>query len=165
MAKNWIKTHDRGAMVIPIYDEDPGLPVFAIQCMTYWFEPHIMDGAFMSFATDIVPSVGAFACFVIKKPGTEYWSFAAGFWDPTNWRTNTFGLARSFSEVTEFTLRMQPDSNSSTDLMLTVDNNEWEYLGTCVYISGWRSKDGLRRHTGYLNRADAIADSRVYERD
>ena len=165
MAKDWAKKQDRGAFVIPTYDDGPGIPSFAVQCMTKWFDPHIMDGAFMGFATDIVPALGDLAAFVVKKAGTNYWTYIAGYWEPTNWRSNTFRTGDSFDEITEFTLRMKPDTNSSRDVTLTRADNEFEYIGTLVYSAQWNTWDGARRHTGYLERAEEIALRRRYERD
>ena len=165
MAKDWAKKQDRGAFVIPTYDDGPGIPSFAVQCMTKWFEPHIMDGAFMGFATDIVPAMGDLAAFVVKKTGTNYWTYIAGYWEPTNWRSNTFRTGDSFDEITEFTLRMKPDTNSSRDVTLTRADNEFEYIGTLVYSAQWNTWDGARRHTGYLERAEEIALRRRYDRD
>ena len=165
MAKDWTKTQDRGAMVVPTYDTAPGIPSFAVQCMTKWFEPNIMDGQFLGLATDIVPLIGDFTCFlVVKKTGTKP-TWIAGYWEPLNWRSNAFRTGESFDEVTEFTLRLQPNSNSSRDVTLTKEDNKFEYIGTLVYSSHWRSWNGLRRHTGYLDRAEEIALHRGYERD
>ena len=165
MAKDWAKKQDRGAFVIPTYDDSPGIPSFAVQCMTKWFEPYVMDGAFMGFATDIVPALGDLAAFVVKKAGTNYWTYIAGYWEPTNWRSNTFRTGDSFDEITEFTLRMKPDTNSSRDVTLTRADNEFEYIGTLVYSAQWNTWDGARRHTGYLERAEEIALRRRYDRD
>ena len=166
IAKDWTKTQDRGALVVPIYDHDaPGLPNFAIQCMTSWFHPHVSLGSYMGFATDVVPSMGEFASFLVKKPGTNYWAYMGGFWEPTNWRTNTFRPSDSFDEIDEFTLRLQPHSNSSRDVTLTREDNEFEYLGALVYQAQWNRLDSLRWHTGYLERANLISHSGRYVRD
>ena len=163
MAKDWLTTLDRGSIVIPTFDNEPGTPSFALQCVTKWFEPHVSDGEMICFATDIVPMVGDFTCFVVKKPGTEYWTYTAGYWEPTNWRVNTFRSAESFAAITEFTLRTQKHSNSPRDVMFTKADNEFEYIGTLVYATGWKNWHSVRRHTGYEARSQEVHERRIYD--
>jgi len=138
--------------------EMPGIPRFAFQLMVDYF-PEFYPGTYLAYAPDLVPERGSLCCIAYRLKGEESWAWGNGHLFSRGQRMLTNNLGEHFFNLTEFTLKTDPDRSNDDDVFITPDH-EWELIGTCTYAARWLDNAHLNKNTGWPHRVQTIYEKR-----